>query len=124
MTDGQPFQTSPKRSSQWNILPAALLVLALGSVFLFGFDIYVSIENLNSHRAQLLQWRNEHALAAAVIFLAAYAVAIAISLPAAAILTVIGGFLFGTIYGGALVVVGATIGATAVCVAAKYAFAS
>ena len=59
-----------------------------------------------------------------MIFLAAYAVTIAISLPAAAILTAIGGFLFETISGGALVVVGATIDATAVCAAAKYAFAA
>jgi uncharacterized membrane protein YdjX (TVP38/TMEM64 family) len=124
MTDGQSLQTVPKRSGLLKFMPVALLVLALGSVFLFGFDTYVSIENLSSHRNQLLQWRNDHALLAAVIFLAAYAIAIAISLPAAALLTVIGGFLFGTFYGGALVVVGATIGATAVCVAAKYAFAA
>jgi uncharacterized membrane protein YdjX (TVP38/TMEM64 family) len=49
---------------------------------------------------------------AAFGFVATYAAAVAVSFPGAVFLTIIGGFLFGAWLGGALAVVGATIGAT------------
>jgi uncharacterized membrane protein YdjX (TVP38/TMEM64 family) len=48
-------------------------------------------------------------------------VATAVSIPGATILTLAGGFLFGIIWGSALTVLGATLGATAVFLAARTA---
>jgi uncharacterized membrane protein YdjX (TVP38/TMEM64 family) len=123
MTDDQSPDTRRKNPGYIKFIPIALLGLGLGAVFVFGFDDYLSIENLRSHRDYLLQWRTDHALLASLIFLGAYAVCVAISLPAGTLLTITGGFLFGTLHGGMLTVVGATIGATAVFLAARYAFA-
>ena len=58
---------------------------------------------------------------AVVAFMAAYAVAVALSLPGATVLTVTGGFLFGSVVGTLWTVIAATIGAAAVFLAAKTA---
>ena len=50
-----------------------------------------------------------------------YTVMVAFSIPGGAIMTMTGGFLFGTAVAGGLVVVGATVGATAVFLIAKTA---
>jgi uncharacterized membrane protein YdjX (TVP38/TMEM64 family) len=52
-----------------------------------------------------------------------YAVVTAFSIPGGAVMTIAGGFLFGPWLGGTLTVFGATIGATAVFLAARYALA-
>jgi uncharacterized membrane protein YdjX (TVP38/TMEM64 family) len=49
----------------------------------------------------------------------AYAALVALSVPGAAVLTIAGGFLFGTWVGGLSAVVGATLGATAVFLAVR-----
>ena len=53
--------------------------------------------------------------------MALYAVATAVSLPGGAVLTVAGGFLFGTVLGSVYVIVGATVGATGLFLAARTA---
>ena len=55
-------------------------------------------------------------------FTGLYVLAVAFSIPGALILTLSGGFLFGTLVGGSATVTGATIGALAVFVAARTAF--
>ncbi|MBV6657662.1 MAG: TVP38/TMEM64 family protein, partial [Devosiaceae bacterium] len=51
-----------------------------------------------------------------------YALAVALSFPAASLLTIASGFLFGWMVGGATVVLAATVGATALFLAARTAF--
>jgi hypothetical protein len=58
----------------------------------------------------------------AIGFVVAYALAVAFSFPAASILTIFAGFLFGWLLGGALTAIAATTGAAAVFLAAKSAF--
>ena len=58
---------------------------------------------------------------AVLLFGAVYAVVIAFSLPGGAAMTITGGFLFGWLGGGLIVVVGATIGATALFLVARTA---
>src|SRR5262249_807577 len=58
---------------------------------------------------------------AALTYMAIYALVIALSVPGGALMTVAGGFLFGQLWGTALVVVAATVGATVVFLIARYA---
>jgi uncharacterized membrane protein YdjX (TVP38/TMEM64 family) len=58
---------------------------------------------------------------APLAFIAVYAVAVATSVPGGAVLTIAGGFLFGTVLGTVYAVIGATIGAIAVFLAARTA---
>ncbi|WP_339833294.1 TVP38/TMEM64 family protein [uncultured Parvibaculum sp.] len=102
---------------------APLLVLAAGLVAFFVFDLdrYATLDTLRDNRQALGALVAEHLLLAALLYVLAYVAIVAFSLPAALVATLTGGFLFGTWLGGTLTVVGATIGATAIFLAAKTA---
>ncbi len=103
-------------------LAPVLVIIALAiSFFAFGLDEYVNLETLAEHRNALSRFVDEHFLIAALGFVAFYAVFVAVSVPGAAVLTVAGGFLFGTILGGTLTIIGATIGATGIFLIARTA---
>ena len=104
-------------------LPLAVLGAGLVAFFALGLQRYVTFETLARHREMLLASVGEHRLLAPAVYIAAYVVVVAFSLPGAALLTLTGGFLFGTLAGGLLTVIGATVGATALFIAARTAFA-
>jgi uncharacterized membrane protein YdjX (TVP38/TMEM64 family) len=58
-------------------------------------------------------------LVAPLLFILAYAAATALSLPTGLLLSTLGGFLFGTLWGGLSILVGATLGATVLFLAAR-----
>ncbi|UUX48120.1 TVP38/TMEM64 family protein [Nisaea acidiphila] len=105
------------------LLPVLLLVLATGLFFGLGLDRYVSLELLRENRDLLTGFVTDHYLVAALVFIGLYAVVTGLSVPGAAVLTLSGGFLFGTVGGTAYAVIGATLGATAIFLAARTAFA-
>ncbi|MEO3427525.1 TVP38/TMEM64 family protein [Pelagibius sp. CAU 1746] len=113
---------APVRGAAWRrFLP--LLALAAGLlVFLaLGGHRYVALDILEEHREALLALVADHAVLAPLVFIGAYAVMAAFSIPGAAIMTVAGGFLFGILGGAACSVVGATLGAIALFLAARTA---
>ena len=102
-------------------LPLAILVLAIVAAFALGLDDYVSFEQLERNRAQLLDFVHRHPLLAPLVFMLVYAGVIALSVPGGAILTMAGGFLFGVAAATLYVVIAATLGATVVFLIAKTA---
>lgn len=120
MTTTEPV-LSP-RSKIWRFGPVALVVLGLILAYAFGLQDCFSLGFLADRRDDLRAFVDEHYLFSAASFLTIYILAVAISLPAASILTIFGGFLFGWILGGALVAVGATIGSAVVFLATRSAF--
>lgn len=90
------------------IVGAAIVLLAL------GLDLRLAFELLREHHNWLLGFVAGAPLLASMLFMVIYAAAVAISVPGVAILTVIGGYLFGWFHGTALVLIAATIGASAV----------
>lgn len=109
--------------SMWRILPVALIAAGFGLAFAFGFNSYLSFETLRQHRDAIVSWAEAHAVVAALAFVAIYALAVALSLPGGCWLTMAGGFLFGTLAGAAYSMVAAVLGAVAVFLAARTAFA-
>lgn len=103
------------------ILPLALLVGGLTAFFALGLDKYVSLDALKTHQEQLKTWVADYGLLAGLVFMAIYAVAVAFSIPGAVFITIAGGFMFGPYLATVYVVIGATIGAFAVFLAARYA---
>ena len=103
--------------------PIAVLVIGLVAFFALGLDHYLTLESLKENRGVLRQWVEAQGLVAGLAYAAVYAVAIALSIPGGLILTVVGGFLFGPYWATVYIVFGATIGATVVFFAARYAFA-
>lgn len=103
------------------ILPIAVLIAGFAAFFALDLDRYVSLEALKQNRETLRMLVAENGVLAIVGFVVIYAVVIAFSLPGGALMTITGGFLFGAVGGGLIVVVGATIGATALFLAARTA---
>ena len=104
------------------LIPVAVLVVGLVLFFALDLGRFLSFEALRQNRATLLDWVDTYGIVAALIYMLIYAVAIAFSLPGGAVLTITGGFLFGSLWGTLCVVIAATAGATALFLIAKTSF--
>jgi uncharacterized membrane protein YdjX (TVP38/TMEM64 family) len=105
------------------LLPIFVLIAGLAAFFVFDFGRFISLTALKENRADLTEWVSQAGVWAWLIYAGIYAAVTAFSVPAGAVMTIAGGFLFGPLLGGSLTIIGATIGATAVFLAARYAFA-
>jgi len=103
------------------LLPLLLLVAGFAAFFALGLQRYVSLDVLKQNHIALKEWVAAHQIEAVAVFIAFYIVATAFSLPIAAVLSIAGGFLFGIVYGTLWIIIGATIGASVLFVAAKTA---
>jgi len=102
-------------------LPLAALAVGLASVLVLDLDRWLSFEALSQHRSWLTERTESHPGLAILAFMGIYAAATALSVPGAAVLTVAGGFLFGTWLAAASVLVAATLGASVLFLAARTA---
>jgi uncharacterized membrane protein YdjX (TVP38/TMEM64 family) len=103
------------------LLPLLILIALLGAAFAFRLDRYLTLDALRDNRVALLDLVARSGIWAGAIYVLVYAGAVALSLPGAVILTLAGGFLFGTAIGATLTVVGATVGATILFLIARSA---
>jgi uncharacterized membrane protein YdjX (TVP38/TMEM64 family) len=101
-------------------VPLAILAVLAGLVFVLDLDRFLTLESLRAH---LVAYAAAHRLPAAALYMTAYVGIVALSLPGGALMTLLGGFLFGVWLGGSLTVVAATVGATIIFWAARTAFA-
>ncbi len=101
-----------------------LLVLALGLILFFALDLgrFVSINALAEHYNSITAWVNENRLLALPVFFIIYMVAVAFSLPIGLPLTLAGGAVLGYV-AIPVIVLGATLGAFTLFLAAKGALA-
>lgn len=113
----------PSRSLVWRLLPLLFLIVAGLVVWLSGGLDYISLRQLAEHRETLTAWVSAHYLAALMLFMLIYTLVVTLSLPAAAALTVAGGFFFGWFVGGVATVAAATLGAVIVFLLARTALA-
>jgi uncharacterized membrane protein YdjX (TVP38/TMEM64 family) len=98
-------------------LLAILLVAVFGA---FTLRDYLSFEALAENRETLIAFRDANYLLTAMAFVAAYILIVAFSLPGATIATLTGGFLFATFPGALFNIIGATIGAALIFLAARW----
>lgn len=91
--------------------PLALIGAAIAALFLTGYDQYLSLDALRANEAVLRQAVADNVLLSLAIFVGVYIAVVTTYIPGASILTLTGGFLFGTWIGAGATVIGATIGA-------------
>ena len=105
-------------------LPRLLLALAvlllLGAYFAFDLGRFFSLDYFRAEQQAIMAWRAAEPLAAALLFLLIYIVATALSLPGAAILTLVAGAVFGLVWGTVLVSIASTVGATLAFLMARF----
>ena len=118
MTDMTQPQTEPSNSLLRKLpLIAILSVAAIGA---FTLRDYLSFDALAQNREMLIAFRDANYLLAVLGFICVYVVIVGFSLPGATIATLTGGFLFATFPGVLFNVTGATLGATAIFLAARW----
>ena len=108
--------------SRWRKRLPIILIVAIAIVGAFTLKDQLSFEALANHRESLIGFRDTNYALASLIFVGAYIIIVAFSLPGATIATLTGGFLFGLFPGTLYNVGAATIGATAVFLAARAGF--
>lgn len=95
-----------------------IAALGLGALVLAALVLgwlardWLTVDRLVEHHGMIAAWREENLMAVLVGFFALYVVAALVSVPGIAVLSILGGYLFGGIGGAAVVVAAATLGAT------------
>jgi uncharacterized membrane protein YdjX (TVP38/TMEM64 family) len=101
------------------LLPLVVLLVIAFAVYGSGLHRYASFEALEQHHRYLDELVAARPVASGLGFVLIYAIATAVSIPGAVFLTIAGGFLFGMLWGAALSVTGASIGAIGVFIVAR-----
>ena len=120
MTNDMPVAEPAGRSSAGKLAIAIVIVCAILASFYFDLGRVLSLDALKQNRDQLLAFTEANYAGAVALFVLCYIAVTALSLPGAAIMTLAGGFLFGSIFGTLFVNLGATTGATLAFLAARY----
>ena len=122
MNDAQPQRDGPRRGPLRRWLPLAVLLVAVIAVWASGLTQYLTLASIAEHRDLLKAHVAANVAAALALYMAVYVAAIALSLPGGALLTVLGGFLFGWLTGGFATVAAATAGATVIFLITRSSF--
>jgi uncharacterized membrane protein YdjX (TVP38/TMEM64 family) len=118
-TIGHLAATIPAWRRLW---PVAALAIAFVVIYATGLHRYLTLEAVAEHRDLLKSFVASHLVAAILIYAAVYVLAVALSLPGAALLSIIGGFLFGWMVSAPVTIAAATIGAIIVFQIVKTSF--
>ncbi|SIS82653.1 Uncharacterized membrane protein YdjX, TVP38/TMEM64 family, SNARE-associated domain [Roseivivax lentus] len=98
-------------------LIAIVVVAAIGA---FTLRDYLTFDTLRENREALLAFRDANYAMTVGVFILAYVLIVAFSLPGATVATLTGGFLFATFPGALFNITAATIGATLIFAAARW----
>ncbi len=108
--------------NNWKRFIPILIIIALMLLGYFsGAYRALQFETLRYHHAELTEHVNDHPIQTPFLFIAVYIAATALSIPGGLLLSLIGGFLFRQPWCTVYVVLGATIGATLLFLAARTA---
>lgn len=104
------------------LLIAASVVMLIAVFFVFDLGRSLTLESLKANRDVLTAFYQKNRFVMAAAFIAIYIIQTALSLPGAAILSLAAGAVFGVVMGTLYVNIGATAGATAAFLVARYLF--
>jgi dihydrolipoamide dehydrogenase len=99
-----------------------LVVIAAAVAAFFAFDLrqYFSIDYFQSQRAAIEAYTRANPVQASAAYFLVYVAVTGLSLPGAAILTLVGGAIFGLVWGVVLVSFASTLGATLAFLASRF----
>lgn len=101
---------------------AVLLVIAAAIVtfFAFGGHRYLTFESIKTQQETVQRYFDAHPWRTALAYFAAYVAITGLSLPGAAVMTLIGGAVFGLLWGAVIVSFASSIGATLAFLASRF----
>ena len=106
--------------SRGKLLVLGVFALAIVAFFAAGGQRYFSFENLKAQQAALEAWREAYPWQAALGFFLLYVAFTSLSLPAASLMTILAGAIFGAGLGILIVSFASAIGATVAMLAARF----
>ncbi len=98
----------------------AVIVAMIAAFFIFDLKQYVSIEYFQSQKAAIEAYFQAHPLQTGLAFFVVYVAVTGLSLPGAAILTLVAGAIFGLLWGTLIVSFASSIGATLAFLSSRY----
>jgi uncharacterized membrane protein YdjX (TVP38/TMEM64 family) len=93
------------------ILLVSIIAAVIVAVRLSGILDHVTLEMLKQHGQVLRETVYDHYVLAVIIYTVGYTLAVAVSMPGDIVLSIAGGYLFGTFLGAFYINIGATTGA-------------
>jgi len=103
------------------LFPLVIFGLLIIGVYMSGLLDHVSLEVIKDQRFYLLNLVEQNPIISGLAFMGLYIATVALSLPIASLLTLLGGFLFGLVFGTIMIVISATIGASIIFLIAQTA---
>ncbi|MBI1942974.1 MAG: FAD-dependent oxidoreductase [Betaproteobacteria bacterium] len=98
----------------------ALIAVLAAAFFALGGHRYLSFENMKAQQAALQEYYAAHAWQTALGYFLVYIAVTGLSLPGAAVMTLVGGAIFGLLWGTVIVSFASSIGATLAFLAARF----
>ena len=117
-------QSAIKKSAvkRWGPLIALIALVVLA--FALGWHEHISLSNLIKHRAAMHQYVADNFWLSVFSYAGLYVAATALLFPAASLITIAGGLVFGAILATVLTGIGATLGATILFLVVRTSFGS
>jgi uncharacterized membrane protein YdjX (TVP38/TMEM64 family) len=100
-------------------LPVAVIICLMAVAYGLGAHEKISLQSIAANREELRHFIADNWLLALLIYGLVYACAVALSIPGATLLTIVGGLLFGWFTGAIAAIMAATAGATLIFLAAR-----
>lgn len=94
------------------LLLGAIVIAAIGSYFIFDLGRFLTLEFIQSQLGAIQQYRDNNFALTALVYFSVYVAITALSIPGAAIITLLGGAIFGLVWGTLIVSFASSIGAT------------
>ncbi len=98
----------------------AAIAALIAAFFAFGLERYFTLEFFRSQQAAIDAYVKATPLRAAAIYFAIYVAVTGLSLPGAAVMTLVGGAIFGLLWGTVIVSFASTLGATLAFLASRF----
>ena len=108
------LQSTSQDSTLRRWLPFAALLALIAIAYLLGLHRYLTLQSIAEHQASLQDYVTGHLIFGLLAYAVIYVLAVALSLPGAGILSILGGFVFGWALSAPVTIVAATVGAVIV----------
>jgi uncharacterized membrane protein YdjX (TVP38/TMEM64 family) len=120
MTSGMASPARFTTAKRW--LPVAVIICLMAVAYGLGVHEHISLQSIAANREELRHFIADNWLLALLIYMLVYACTIALSIPGATLLTIVGGLLFGWLTGAIAAIMAATAGAILIFLAARTSF--
>ncbi|MBI3900945.1 MAG: VTT domain-containing protein, partial [Chlamydiia bacterium] len=115
-----PWLKNPLKGVSWKrLLPFLIILMLMIASYSLGIHKYLTIDALKQNYSLLQGYVDGHPVLSPILYILIYAISTAILLPGGAFLSMAGGFLFHVPWGTFYVLVGATLGASALFLAVR-----